>query len=57
MLYTSFKGLIVTGGNGAWKSVELFDVKTGKHCTLPQLPHGRVYHTQVVHEAFQCTQS
>ena len=41
------KGLIITGGNGAKKGVEILDLKHNRGCHLPDLPDDRYYHTQV----------
>ena len=42
-----YLGLIISGGHssGVRKSVEMFVPSTGQHCTLPDLPEGRFYHT------------
>jgi len=38
------EGIVVSGGNGAKQSVELFIPGSGS-CRLPSLPHERAYHT------------
>ena len=46
-------GIIITGGeydsyyNYELKTAEVYDVSTGQHCTLPDLPERRLGHTQV----------
>ena len=44
---TMFAGLLITGGEGARKSVELLEVKGFQGCEINDLPEGRDYHTQV----------
>ena len=38
-------GIILSGGWGAWTSVEVFVPSTGLSCSLPALPDQRSYHT------------
>ena len=38
-------GILMTGGSGAYTSVELFNPTTGQSCELPSLPDNRLYHT------------
>ena len=47
--YGVHSAMIITGGYNVQteKPAEVFDVSTGQHCTLPQLPEGRVWHSQV----------
>ena len=42
-----YLGLIISGGSSSssYKSVEVFVPSTGQHCTLPDLPAKRFYHT------------
>ena len=44
-----YLGLIISGSGGSssssYKSVEVFVPSTGQHCTLPDLPAKRYYHT------------
>ena len=42
-----FAGLLITGGEGARKSVELLEVKGFQGCQINDLPERRDYHTQV----------
>ena len=37
--------MIISGGDDRDKSVEVFLPSTGQHCTLPDLPAKRFYHT------------
>ena len=37
--------MIISGGNGAEQSAEVYVPSTGQHCTLPSLPAGRWGHT------------
>ena len=41
--------MIITGGmnDGARNAAEVYDVLTGKRCTLPKLPDNRDRHVQV----------
>ena len=40
-----YLGLIISGGDHSYKSVEVFVPSTGQHCTLPDLPAKRYGHT------------
>ena len=42
-----YLGLIISGGgpSSSYKSVEVFVPSTGQHCTLPDLPARRYWHT------------
>jgi len=42
---TFTKGILIAGGNGGRKSVEVFIPDAGKSCSLPDLPDDRVGHT------------
>jgi len=46
--YGVHSAMIITGGYNVQteKPAEVFDVSTGQHCTLPQLPEGKVWHSQ-----------
>ena len=43
----NFAGLIITGGEGALRSVEIVDIWNNRSCRLDDLPDQRRYHTQV----------
>ena len=47
-------GILITGGsssNEARTTAEVYEVSTGRHCILPQLPDDRYGHTQVRHKS------
>jgi hypothetical protein len=43
--YIDISGVIITGGNGAGTSTEVFLPHTGKTCSLQSLPDSRHYHS------------
>ena len=40
--------IIITGGVEASTAAEVYDVSTGQHCRLTDLPNNRYWHTQVI---------